>query len=227
MPKRSTRTRSRASCGSPMRCSTPSARISAASSSSAAGSACSPRYCCTTPASRSRRSRASMSTRAARVSRLRSTLTHVRAGKFAAVTADMLDYDYAGAANAAGAPNLVVNTSCEHLEAFDRWYGRIPGRPAAGAAVQRLFRVQRARQLRARSRGIPGAGADARRALRRRAQAPPLRALHADRPEVSAAHRPEPNADATSSHAAPRFARAGNELGNEVASPRRSCRDDA
>jgi hypothetical protein len=52
--------------------------------------------------------------------------THVRAGKFAAVTADMVDYDYAGGTNAAGAPKLVVNTSCEHLEAFDRWYGRIP-----------------------------------------------------------------------------------------------------
>jgi len=53
--------------------------------------------------------------------------THVRTGKFAAVTADMLDYDYAGAADDdAGAPKLVVNTSCEHLEAFDRWYGRIP-----------------------------------------------------------------------------------------------------
>ena len=51
--------------------------------------------------------------------------THVRAGKFAAVTADMLDYDYAGRATAR-APKLVVNTSCEHLEAFDRWYGRIP-----------------------------------------------------------------------------------------------------
>jgi hypothetical protein len=52
--------------------------------------------------------------------------THVRAGKFAAVTADMVDYDYAGGANSAGAPKLVVNTSCEHLEAFDRWYARIP-----------------------------------------------------------------------------------------------------
>ena len=53
--------------------------------------------------------------------------THVRAGKFAAVTADMLDYDYAGAGSAfAGSPDLVINTSCEHLEAFGRWYDRIP-----------------------------------------------------------------------------------------------------
>ena len=38
----------------------------------------------------------------------------------------MLDYDYAGREDAAGAPKLVVNTSCEHLEAFDRWYEQIP-----------------------------------------------------------------------------------------------------
>jgi hypothetical protein len=53
--------------------------------------------------------------------------THVRAGKFMALTADMLDYDYSGAGNpASAAPDLVINTSCEHLQAFDRWYGRIP-----------------------------------------------------------------------------------------------------
>ena len=53
--------------------------------------------------------------------------THVRAGRFAALTADMLDYDYAGGASTDSvAPDLIVNTSCEHLRAFDRWYGRIP-----------------------------------------------------------------------------------------------------
>jgi len=53
--------------------------------------------------------------------------THVRAGKFTAVTADMLDRDYArGASIADEAPKLIVNTSCEHVEAFDRWYRRIP-----------------------------------------------------------------------------------------------------
>jgi hypothetical protein len=46
--------------------------------------------------------------------------THVRDGRFAAHTADMLDVDYAGRAD------LVINTSCEHLDAFDRWYARIP-----------------------------------------------------------------------------------------------------
>ena len=52
--------------------------------------------------------------------------THVRNGKFAALTADMPDYDYAGLNGFAAAPNLVINTSCEHVRAFDRWYDRIP-----------------------------------------------------------------------------------------------------
>jgi hypothetical protein len=53
--------------------------------------------------------------------------THVRAGRFAARTADMLDIDYELApATARGAPDVVVNTSCEHLDAFERWYERIP-----------------------------------------------------------------------------------------------------
>lgn len=53
--------------------------------------------------------------------------THVRAGKFAAQTGDMLERDYRdGPPSASGAPNLVVNTSCEHLAEFDRWYNRIP-----------------------------------------------------------------------------------------------------
>jgi hypothetical protein len=48
--------------------------------------------------------------------------THVRAGRFVARTADMLELDYAGADRA----ELVVNTSCEHLAQFARWYGGIP-----------------------------------------------------------------------------------------------------
>jgi hypothetical protein len=48
--------------------------------------------------------------------------THLRAGRFAARTADMLELDYAGA----DAADLVVNTSCEHLAQFGRWYERIP-----------------------------------------------------------------------------------------------------
>ena len=75
--------------------------------------------------------------------------THVRAGRFAARTADMVELDYresdglyaerdgvgsatGNTANHGGATtgeraDLVVNTSCEHLSAFERWYARIPG----------------------------------------------------------------------------------------------------
>lgn len=47
--------------------------------------------------------------------------THVRTGRFEARTADMREIDYA--AERAG---LVVNTSCEHVADFDRWYARVP-----------------------------------------------------------------------------------------------------
>jgi hypothetical protein len=53
--------------------------------------------------------------------------THVRAGKFEARTADMLELDYAHASESGeGSADLVINTSCEHLSEFDRWYARIP-----------------------------------------------------------------------------------------------------
>ena len=55
--------------------------------------------------------------------------THVRAGKFAARTADMLDLDYGPAIASAADPraaDLVINTSCEHLADFGRWYERVP-----------------------------------------------------------------------------------------------------
>ncbi len=53
--------------------------------------------------------------------------THVRAGRFTARTADMLEIDYGQTPEKViGAPDVVVNTSCEHLEAFGRWYDRIP-----------------------------------------------------------------------------------------------------
>jgi hypothetical protein len=55
--------------------------------------------------------------------------THVRAGRFTARTADMMAVDYA--VPDPGRPDtqpgdLVINTSCEHLAAFDRWYERVP-----------------------------------------------------------------------------------------------------
>lgn len=51
--------------------------------------------------------------------------THVRAGKFVARTADMHELDYGAEAGDRRA-DLVINTSCEHLPEFDRWYARIP-----------------------------------------------------------------------------------------------------
>ena len=50
--------------------------------------------------------------------------THVEAGRFAAKTADMLALDYSHASDTRA--DVVVNTSCEHLPEFDRWYARIP-----------------------------------------------------------------------------------------------------
>jgi threonine dehydrogenase-like Zn-dependent dehydrogenase len=47
--------------------------------------------------------------------------THVAAGRFEARTADMRELDYAGEA-----ADLLINTSCEHVGGFDRWYARVP-----------------------------------------------------------------------------------------------------
>ena len=47
--------------------------------------------------------------------------THVAAGRFAARTADMREIDYA-----AEPCDLLVNTSCEHVADFGRWYARVP-----------------------------------------------------------------------------------------------------
>jgi hypothetical protein len=44
-----------------------------------------------------------------------------RAGRFAAVSADMNTLDYA-----ADAPSLVINTSCEHLPDLPGWLARLP-----------------------------------------------------------------------------------------------------
>jgi hypothetical protein len=46
---------------------------------------------------------------------------HAIEGRFKARTADMLEIDYA-----AGTPDLVVNTSCEHLEDVGAWLDLIP-----------------------------------------------------------------------------------------------------
>ena len=48
--------------------------------------------------------------------------TNARSGRFAARTADMLSLDYTGE----DAADLIINTSCEHLRDFERWYARVP-----------------------------------------------------------------------------------------------------
>ncbi len=52
--------------------------------------------------------------------------THVRDGRFAASTADMLELDYGPGPGARPLADLIVNTSCEHLAQFGRWYERVP-----------------------------------------------------------------------------------------------------
>lgn len=73
--------------------------------------------------------------------------THVRAGRYAAQTADMLGFDYGGPggdgsgggdrsgsgsgsdrgnADRGGRFDLVINTSCEHLDDFAGWYRQVP-----------------------------------------------------------------------------------------------------
>lgn len=51
--------------------------------------------------------------------------TQVRAGRFQARTADMHALDYAPGATA-GPPDLMINTSCEHVVGFAKWFERIP-----------------------------------------------------------------------------------------------------
>ena len=50
--------------------------------------------------------------------------SQVQGGRFAARTGDMLELDYSDAGGTHA--DIVVNTSCEHLSQFDRWYARIP-----------------------------------------------------------------------------------------------------
>ncbi len=53
----------------------------------------------------------------------------VAEGRFAARTADVRELDYAdlnGGANGTEAPDLVLNTSCEHITPTRAWYERVP-----------------------------------------------------------------------------------------------------
>jgi hypothetical protein len=54
--------------------------------------------------------------------------THARTGRFEARTIDMLAIDYAspGDRSSPYGADVIINTSCEHLPEFDRWYARIP-----------------------------------------------------------------------------------------------------
>ena len=46
---------------------------------------------------------------------------NTQSGRFKARTADMLELDYAG-----GKPDLIINTSCEHIPDIGAWLGRVP-----------------------------------------------------------------------------------------------------
>jgi hypothetical protein len=52
--------------------------------------------------------------------------THVKSGRFAAHTADMHAIAYPPPGAAGADPDLVVNTSCEHLADFAAWFGKVP-----------------------------------------------------------------------------------------------------
>lgn len=54
--------------------------------------------------------------------------TSVENGKFRTMIADVYALDYRGmlGETPAAGPDLLINTSCEHLADFDRWFQRIP-----------------------------------------------------------------------------------------------------
>ncbi len=54
--------------------------------------------------------------------------THAKSDRFRAMTADMLqlNYDQLLAGTNADPGDVLVNTSCEHVERFPQWYARIP-----------------------------------------------------------------------------------------------------
>lgn len=45
---------------------------------------------------------------------------------FIAITLDMLDLDYAHPPRDAQPPNVIINTSCEHIADFSSWYAALP-----------------------------------------------------------------------------------------------------
>ena len=63
-----------------------------------------------------------------RVARIAESLnaTPMRAGRFVAETGDMLQREYPPPASEAAPDDLLINTSCEHIAAFDDWFARLP-----------------------------------------------------------------------------------------------------
>lgn len=52
--------------------------------------------------------------------------THVQRGRFGFLVHDLYELDYGNLPEELEMPNLIVNTSCEHLERFDEWYESLP-----------------------------------------------------------------------------------------------------
>ena len=215
----STRTRSRARCGSPTRCSKPSGRGSADVTILggwfgvlAAVLLHDPRFSIGSVSS------VDIDPRCAPIA-LSVNATHVRAGRFAAAPPTCSTSTTAGARGRGGdRADLVINTSCEHLAEFGRWYERVPPGQRLVLQSNDYFACDQHVNCVARPRGLSRPGADARGAVRRPAPDAALRALHADRAEMT--RRRTSNSARTSTHVAPPCAaRAREELGEEL--PRR------
>jgi hypothetical protein len=144
---------------------------------SAPGMACSARCCSMMPQSRSARSSASISIRAARTVAETLNHRHVAAGRFRAVTADMMALDFAAQVPA---PGLVINTSCEHLDDVPGWLATLPAGLPLLLQSNDYVREPDHRSCVPRSRPSR-AGGPVRGLVRGRAADEELYALHADR----------------------------------------------
>ncbi|MEC9367262.1 MAG: class I SAM-dependent methyltransferase [Pseudomonadota bacterium] len=52
--------------------------------------------------------------------------SHLASGRFHFHCADLYDLDYRSPPPGLETPDLVINTSCEHLDRFGHWFGRLP-----------------------------------------------------------------------------------------------------
>ncbi len=55
--------------------------------------------------------------------------THAASGRFAFRCHDLYDLDYGAPPDGLSVPDVIINTSCEHLAEFGAWYERLPERP--------------------------------------------------------------------------------------------------